>query len=391
MDNAQPVTRCQSCGSRALIERLDLGKSPVAERYTTDAPVYPLTLLECDECGLVQLSVIVPQEELFRADHTYASGNSQALVRHFATLAERVYPHTQPEDLVVDIGCNDGTFLAGLRMVDGVHRRSGRLRLVGVDPTNQVLKVEENYIGTGVQAFFSAAVARRLVETYGRAQVVVSTNVLAHVPDVHDFLTGVRLLLADDGVYVTENHSLDSITKGGQVDTIYHEHQRYYTPASLAHLLYRNDLSVQEIETIPTHGGSFRTWVRRMPESSYLAVRTDQKLAQLNQLVRECADQGQVWGVSASTRATPLLHAGKLAHYISAVAEVPGSDKIGMVMPGTEIPIVDEKLLIEQQPPYALLFCWHIADVVVRSLREQGYKGIFIVPLPYARLESPVG
>jgi hypothetical protein len=367
------VTACQICGSTDLTVILDMGDQPLAERF--DHPkTCPLALQQCGECTLVQLTWAVDQREVFPLDHPYTSGSTRALLEHFIGLAARVVRYLEPGDVICDIGANDGTFL-------GVVRHD--VRKVAVEPTNQARKCAGNGIYTR-QEFFTAATVTGIQAMHGPAKVITATNVLAHVPDPHGFCKGVADLLAHDGVFVTENHDVASILEGLQADTVYHEHQRYFSVTSLARLLGAHGLTITGVERIPTHGGSFRVFARR--QRTDLAQRARVAAARLNRMLAGIVeDGGHVYGVGAATRATPLIHYAKIAPYITAVAEVPGSEKIGCHMPGTAIPVVDEALLVENQPEYALLFCWHVADSVVPALRKLGYKGRFLVPLPEPR------
>lgn len=378
-----PVTSCGTCGDSRLREILDLGDQPLAERETGTR--YPLALLECAQCGLVQLSYEVDRAEVFPPGHPYATGNTRALRDHFRKLAARIAADLEPDDLVVDIGASDGTFLAMVRQ-DRV-RKDG-----SVLSAPRVLAIEPTATGTagcrarGIpveQEFFTAATARGIVSALGRARVVTASNVLAHVSDQHDFMTGVGELLAPGGTFITENHDVFEVISGLQIDTVYHEHLRYYSPATLGYLLSLHGFMIARMESVETHGGSFRTWAVQ-PEPD-LQARAGRARAQLCRLVEAAAADGKVYGVGAATRATPLIHFAGLGRWLDRIVEVPGSAKIGTMMPGTQIPVVDERELIEAQPPTALLLAWHIADDLVPKLRAAGYLGKFIVPLPFAR------
>lgn len=363
------VTSCGICGCSFLREILNLGDQPVAERFDQDAR-YPLRLLECRECHLVQLSYIVPQAELFPRDHPYASGNSRALREHFGRLAASLEEGLGHDDLVIDIGANDGTLLASY----------APRRKIGIEPTDQALKCRAKGILT-YQEFFTASLAKEIARLHGTAKVITATNVLAHVPFPHDFMIGVAILLADDGVFVTENHDLASVTNGLQIDTVYHEHLRYYSVTSLSRLLAMNGLEVISSARIGTHGGSFRVLAGKRHQD--LQARAADAGMRLNDMVAELSQGGEViYGIGAATRAVPLIHFAALAPYITCVCEVTGSEKIGLCMPGTAVPVVDEKRLIEDQPGYALLFSWHLAGDIIPKLRQAGYRGKFIVPLP---------
>jgi hypothetical protein len=191
--------------------------------------------------------------------------------------------------------------------------------------------------------------------------------VMAHVSDVHGFLAGVEHVLAERGTFITENHDFASVVNGLQLDTVYHEHELYYTPATLGRLLEQHRLTTSRFETLDTHGGSFRTWaVRTRPD---LQDRADTARDQLRRLTEAAARYGPVYGVGAATRATPLIHWAGLDQWVTKVCEVPGHPKIGTVMPGTAMAVVDEK---------------DVAADVVPKLRAAGYEGKFIVPLPRA-------
>lgn len=368
------ITACGLCGSGNLSLLLDMGDQPLSERHG-DPRRYPLRLIECGKCGLVQLDHIVDQREVFPPGHPYATGDTGTLRRHFARLAHDLTPLLSPGDLVVDIGCNDGTLLAEF---------GGAFRRAGVEPTDQAAKMAGKDISV-CREFFSAHVAEVLRAWLGPAKLVTACNVFAHVPDPHDFAEGVWTLLGGDGVLVTENHDVASILDGLQIDTIYHEHARYYSVATLSRLLALHGLTVTRAEPIATHGGSFRAYARKARTD--LAERARTALSDLGGLLAGITEAGAlVYGIGAATRATPLIHAAGIARYITCVCEVSSSAKIGLTMPGTSIPVVDESRLIEDQPAYALLFSWHIASSIAPKLRAMGYTGKFILPLPEPRI-----
>ena len=356
-----------------------MGSQPLPERHGADER-YPLVLLECRACTLIQLSYMPPQREVFPPGHTYSSGNTAALREHFASLAIEVGKIAGPGQLVVDIGCNDGTLL------EAVRREVPDMQVAGVEPTGQADKAAAKGIEV-CQEFFGADVARGLRERYGPAKVVTACNVLAHVPGPRDFMAGVTRLLADDGVFITENHDVNAILDGLQVDTVYHEHLRYYSVTSLSRLLGMHGLVIADVEKIGTHGGSFRVCARRQ-RTGDLRQRAEGAATALRALLERAATQGPVYGIGAATRAAPLIHYAGIADYLSCVCEVPGSDKIGLTMPGTGIPIVDEAKLIADQPPNALLFAWPWAESILPALRRKGYQGAVIVPLPEPKVIS---
>jgi hypothetical protein len=378
---ARLLDQCGLCGSTNLQPVLSLGSSPptcammpVDSRQAT-VEHHPLELLQCRDCTLVQLSVIVDPEVVFPPSYPYSSGNSRALHDNFEDLAQQAtdWAKLTENDLIVDVGANDGTLL----------RKFSGCRTVGVEPTGQAQRIE----GPAYEAFFDEYVAADIVAEHGRAKVVTACNVLAHVADIGTVMRGIGLLLADDGVLIAENHDLASVVDGGQWDTIYHEHLRFYSPHSFNELLARFGFGVQAWRSVPTHGGSFRMVAKRGPGCDPTARRCYdfEALARSARNARDWIRHGAdgIYGIGATARATTIInYCGLDVEDIECVCEVSGSDKIGHYIPGTRIPIVDEARLFDQQPSRAMLFSWHLADVIVPKLHERGYHGEIILPLP---------
>ena len=370
----QRVVFCLGClHGECLVPVLDLGWQPLAER--DDGHRYPLGLQQCDRCGLVQATWEVPRARVFPDDHPYVTGSTTALREHFAGLATETERLLGDGDLIIDIGANDGTFL------EAVRRLKPRARLLAVEPTRAGKLARAKGIPVE-QGSWSQKRAWDIVKTLGRAAVITASNVMAHVSDIHQFLDGVVLALDDGGTFICENHDFASVDSGLQIDTVYHEHLMYYTPATLGRLLEQHGFMITRTENIAAHGGSFRMYAARRPPD--LQGRADTARDQLCRLLETASKDGPVYGVGAATRATGLIHYADLQKWLTMVVEVPGHPKIGTTIPGTMIPVADEKALIEAQPPHALLFCWHVADSVVPKLRAAGYEGRFIVPLPKA-------
>lgn len=387
--SARLVTACDLCGSKALRTVLSLGSSPptcnmvpVGEPQATEEH-HPLDLLFCDDCGLAQLSVVVEPRLVFPPGYPYQSGNSRALHDNFAELAGQVTKRVQgfvKDDLVVDIGANDGTLLSKFQ----------GCRTIGVEPTRQVERIKAT---DAYRAFFDERLARRIVEDHGHAKVVTACNVLAHVEDIHDVMAGIDVLLADDGLLVAENHDLQAVV-GGQWDTVYHEHLRFYDPHSFGRLLQFHGLGAVAWQPIGTHGGSVRAFAVRgarpvvVPRRVYDFKALAQDAWWARTSIRAATAGGGVYGIGATARATTIInYCGLDVEDVECVCEVAGSDKIGHYIPGTRIPVVDEAQLLQDQPDRAVLFSWHLADRIVPKLRERGYRGEIIVPIQNDRLE----
>ena len=399
------VERCQVSGSTDLRSILFIGflppvntMAPIGTR-PNEQPAYPAELLYCPESRLVQLGLIVDPAVLFPPHYAYTSGTTRILRENFAELYDevmRLYPIAK-DDLAVDVGSNDGTLLSNFH-------KAGH-RVCGVEPTDTYkLAVAQGM--PAINAFFGPAAAAQVVKAHGRAKIVTATNVFAHIENVHEIVESIVSMLDEDGIFISESHYLLPLIETLQYDTIYHEHLRYYALQSLKYLLEMHGLEIIHAKRIPTHGGSIRVYAARKGQrpvqgsvSALLAVedreltwdrfmdfrrRVSQSKLDLMALLKDIRGRGQkVYGVGAPSRASTLVnYVGLDDSIIDCVLEIQGSYKIGKMMPGTLIPVLEEGKLFSDQPEYALLFSWHIADELIPKLRQRGYKGRFIVPLP---------
>jgi hypothetical protein len=254
-------------------------------------------------------------------------------------------------------------------------------------------------------------VARKVRAEHGPAKMVTCANCFAHMEDVHAILEGIIGMLADDGLFVSESHYLIGLLDTLQYDTVYHEHLRYYSLRSLKNLLEMHGLEVVHAVRIPTHGGSIRVYAARKGsrpveksvadilgkeptgeamEKRLMQFAHDVTLSKLKllKILSDVKESGaRIYGVSAPSRASTLVsYVGLDGGMIDYVGEIKGSLKIGKYMPGTLIPVVDEGRIFEDQPEYALILSWHIAEELMPKLKARGYGGKFIVPLPEPRV-----
>ena len=399
------VERCQVCDAPGLESVLFLGYLPPVNQMRTigarphEQPAYPAELLYCLKCHLAQIGLVVDPAILFPPDYPYTSGTTRILRENFAELYTEcagMFP-LKPTDLAVDIGSNDGTLLSNF--VKGGHR------VHGIEPSDVGKLAIQRGIPTTI-SFFSRPLAARTAAAQGRARVVTATNVFAHIENIHEIVGGVLELLADDGLFITESHYLMGLLETLQYDTIYHEHLRYYSLTSLSYLLERHGLEVVHARRIPTHGGSIRVYAARKgaipPRASVAEIlaaerpllglepmRAFRRRAMLSKLklhallagIREAGHR--IHGIGAPSRASMLInYAGLDDGILDCVLEVAGSLKVGKYMPGTLIPVVEEARLFTDQPEYAMLLSWHIADELIPKLKEKGFRGRYIVPLP---------
>jgi hypothetical protein len=405
------VKKCQVCGSPNLERVLFLGylppvntMNPIDERPHEQLS-YPAQLLYCTNCSLVQLGLIVDPKIIFPKSYPYTSSTTKILRENFAELYREctTIVKLSRDDLVVDIGSNDGNLLSNFK--DG-HR------VLGITPEEIGKLAIERGIPTIID-YFNRSVMEKVRAEHGKAKIITATNVFAHMENINEVTRDVIELLKDDGVFITESHYLLPLIKTLQYDTVYHEHLRYYSLHSLKFLLESHGLEVVHAKQIPTHGGSIRVYAAR--KGAYRVRKSVAKLLQkekpvvtepknllefkknvvisklkLHSLLFRIKKEGKrIYGVGAPSRASTLINYVSIDDGIlDSVVEVKGSHKVGKYIPGTLIPVVDESRLFEDQPEYAMLLSWHIADELMPKLREKGFKGKFIIPLPKPRIED---
>jgi hypothetical protein len=404
-----PVEQCQICGSEKLDAVLSLGYMPPVNQMVPigqvprQQPWFPTDLLHCRACDLVQLGLAVDPVIIFPPEYPYTSGTTKLLRDNFAELQREssAMLGLTEKDLVVDIGSNDGTLISNFQ-------KAGN-RILGIEPTDVGDIANARGIPT-IKRYFGKATAEEVLASHGPAKLITAANCFAHIEDVHAIVEGIVAMLADDGVFISESHYLIGLLDTLQYDTVYHEHLRYYSVASLKHLLEMHGLEVFHARPIPSHGGSIRVYAGRKgahkveasvqktldgePTGDAMAKRLQEfkhdvllsKLRLLSMLRDLKEKNARVVGISAPSRASTLFnYVGLDDGIIDYVCEIPGSLKIGKCMPGTAIPVVDETKLFEDQPECAIIFSWHIADELAPKLRAKGYKGQLISPLPVPR------
>lgn len=411
MKNYGPVGECQICQSTELRSVLFLGYLPPVNAMRPinslldQEPWFPAEMLYCSKCHLVQLGYAVNPKVLFPPEYPYTSGTTKILRENFADLYREVRERIQisAEDLIVDIGSNDGTLLSNFKQ--------GGHRVAGIEPSLTAKLAEERGIPT-VMTFFGKEAVGKVRREYGKARIVTATNVFAHIQNVSKVLNHIEGLLDAKGVFISESHYLRDLIETLQYDTIYHEHLRYYSLTSLKYLLEAHGFRIFFVKRIPTHGGSIRVYASKSGEYPIAAV-VDQTLKdeiaaglnsdawinefrervvrsklELYELLDQIKREGKrLYGISAPSRASTLInYVGLDDGILDCVLEVQGSKKIGKYIPGTRIPVVEESKLYADQPPLVLLLSWHIASELCYNLKRRGYRGDFIVPLPKPRI-----
>ncbi|MFL6863201.1 MAG: methyltransferase domain-containing protein [Allosphingosinicella sp.] len=398
---------CQGCGAALTRSLVDLGRQPLANALVAPGtpapdPAYPLHARVCDRCRLVQVEPVVPRHALFAADYPYFSSFSESWLAHCDALAGALTARLGlgPGSNVVEIGSNDGALLSCFR--------ARGVPAWGVEPSAGVAEAARARGLRTEIAFFGEAAARRLAGE-GRADLIVATNVLAHVPDINDFLAGVRTLLAPEGLFAVEFPHLLNLIRETQFDTIYHEHFTYLSLLALRTALERNGLALVDAERQPTHGGSLRVLAGRSgtPSARAVSLIAEEVAAGLDQpsgyagfaervetvrrgladFLAAARERGEsVAGYGAAAKGNTLLnHVGASAADIAFVVDR-NPAKQGKLLPGSRIPVHPVSHLLKERPDHVLILPWNLSREIVGQLPEVAkWGGRFVTAIPEIR------
>lgn len=410
---SRPIQQCRGCGSWSNQPFVDLGVSPLANAYLSREQLnslekfYPLRAFVCKDCFLVQLEQFSSREELF-SQYAYFSSYAQSWLKHASD-----YVHMMIERFgfnqthqVVEIASNDGYLLQ-------YFRESG-IPVLGVEPAlNVAREAQKKNIPTVIE-FFGVGVAQELVDRGTGADLLIGNNVLAHVPDLNDFVEGLKIVLKPDGILTMEFPHLLQLMDQNQFDTIYHEHFFYYSLLAVEHIFASHELTIFDVEELPSHGGSLRIYVRhegiRQPEITERVkhLRKKELLAQLDKLetykafwdkvkatkrqllklLIEIKTEGKsVVGYGAPAKGNTLLNfCGIGSDFVDYTVDR-SPHKQGLFLPGTRIPILHTDEIAQTRPDYLFILPWNLKEEIMEQMslvREWG--GRFLVPIPEARV-----
>ena len=389
--------KCRGCGGQSLGEVIDLGLMPLVNnlpKHPDDPyPRWPLKVVFCRECSLAQLTNAPPPQEMFD-EYLYFSSQSQTMLEHAGRLVNRF---VNPGQRVLEIASNDGYLLKQARDSGAV--------VLGVDPAHNIAAFANEQGVPTLAEYFSAALADQIVSTWEHADVIFANNVLAHVPDPNEIAAGIKIALARGGIAHIEVPYLVRMIELGAFDTIYHEHQSYFSLTALKPMFNRHGLRMIAVELVDVHGGSLHVQMahdgdesradQMIEEEQRLGVHDDffyrdfaQRVWRLrDELVNTIAPFTTVVGYGAAAKGVVLLNAfGLDVSRIPWIADV-SPHKQGRHVPGTRQPIVSPDELIRQQPDAALLLPWNIkGEVVRRNSLYLNQGGCFIVPIPEVQI-----
>jgi SAM-dependent methyltransferase len=407
---------CRLCGAGLTHSLVDLGKSPLCETFL-DArqidmmePFFPLHVLVCDSCWLVQLKEYVAADGIFTDHYPYYSSFSTSWVAHAKAYCEMITKRRSltKDHFVVEIACNDGYLLQHFPPL-------GVTNILGVEPTANTAEVAA---GKGIPVavdFFGVGLAKRIEAKNGKADLILGNNVLAHVPDLNDFVGGVKALMKQGGIATFEFPHLQNLIEQNQFDTIYHEHFCYFSAIAIDALAKRHELVFFDVEEIPTHGGSLRVSLAHEGEEEvsqnvrdliareealgyktvalYSAYEEQVKATKRKLLafLIEAKNAGKsVVGYGAPGKGNTLLnYCGIGADFIDFTVDR-NPHKHGRYTPGTHIPVLPVEALDAAKPDYVLILPWNLRKEIVAQMAHIGqWGGKFVVPIPEATIIDP--
>lgn len=406
---ANTISACRSCGHADLQPILSLGKTPLANALLTEAQLsepeetYPLDLVFCPRCTLVQITETVPPEKLFR-EYLYLSSFSETLLQHAEAIAKHLTKtrRLNQDSFVVEVASNDGYLLQ--------YYKRGGVPVLGIEPARNIAKIATERGIRTVCDFFDETVAQRLRDEAGRADVIHAHNVLAHVSDLNGFVRALSRLMKDDGLIVIEVPYVKDLIDGCEFDTIYHEHLSYFSLTALDALFAQNQLAIQNVERLAIHGGTLRIYAANTaePRSSVAAMLAEEARSGVNRidfyrdfgarveavrrelvdLLRRLKSEGKrIAAYGASAKGSTLLNYFQLGADVLEFVVDRSTVKQGYYTPGTHLPIYAPEKLLAEMPDYVLLLTWNFASEILAQQSEYRARGgRFVVPIPSVRV-----
>jgi SAM-dependent methyltransferase len=406
---------CRFCRAPLTVTFADLGMSPIsndfipAEQAGAMEPFYPLHARVCSQCFLVQLDDITRSESMFSNNYAYFSSYSDTWLAHARDYAAKMIAAERlgSDSLVVEIASNDGYLLQ--------YFKSAEVPVLGVEPTANTARVAfENHGIVSENAFFGHMAALALRERGIRADLIAANNVLAHVPDINDFVSGYPIILKPSGVATVEFPHLLNLIEQGQFDTIYHEHYSYLSCGTVSRIFATHGMRVYHVEELSTHGGSLRLFIchdeaDRRPSSPTVAAMLERERAaglceektyrrfgetivqvkcDLLAFLIEARREGKtVVGYGAPAKGNTLLNYCGIKPDLVRFTVDRSPHKVGRMLPGSRIPILPVDAIREARPDYVLILPWNLRQEIMAQMADiAAWGGRFVTAIPTLQL-----
>lgn len=402
--------KCRHCGTELTLPLIDLGSAPPSNAYLTEKTLkapekwYPLSVLVCQKCWLVQTEDYAGAEELFDAEYAYFSSFSTSWLQHAKQYVDEVVARfsLDANSHVVEVAANDGYLLQ--------YVKDKGIPCLGIEPTASTAAAARAKGIEIAEEFFGVEYAKQLVEQGRAADLTAANNVLAHVPDINDFVAGFAVLLKPQGIATFEFPHLMQMIQNNQFDTVYHEHFSYLSLTAVKQIFEHNGLNIFDVQELPTHGGSLRVFAQRKDTGKQLLnAAIDElldkenvagiKLPELYQdfqqrannikydltaFLIEAKQQGKkVMAYGAAAKGNTLLnYAGIRVDLLPCVVDLNPAKK-GKFLPGSRVPVVDESAIKDRKPDYIVILPWNLREEVKAQLsyvREWDCKFVTAVP-----------
>jgi SAM-dependent methyltransferase len=406
---------CRFCGSKLEHIFVDLGVSPLVQSFLSSEqlnqmePFYPLQVFVCGKCFLVQLHEFVAPENIF-SDYLYFASYSDSWLAHAKRYTDEMvkrFPISEAS-LVIEIASNDGYLLQYFAEKD--------IPVLGIEPAANVAHVAAQRGISSIVKFFSSDTARELVAAGKHADLLLGNNVLAHVPDINDFVEGMKILLEPQGVITMEFPHLMQLMEQNQFDTIYHEHFSYFSFLTVEKIFAAHGLVLFDVEELPTHGGSLRIFARHAEDSTkrvgprvtelrareesagYARLETYSRFAEqvketkrklLEFLIKAKRNGKKIAAYGAAAKGNTLLNYCAIRTDFLDYTVDRSPYKQGMFLPGTRIPVYSPDQIRRTRPDYLLILPWNLKDEIIQQnayIRDWG--GQFVVPIPEVTVYS---
>ncbi len=387
LDSDRGRNFCRACNANNVIEVLDLGNLPIAnELPKTNQEIidlFPLCFSICNNCGLGQVGEPVSRERLF-SDYRYLSSISATWLSHAQNFAQNTVEALEltSRDLVIEIASNDGYLLQYFRKYG--------IKVLGVEPAKNIAQMANLSGIETISEFFGIDTAKEIRNSLCTPKLIIANNVAAHVPNLRDFFGGLEILVGDQTLVSIENPSILNLLNENQFDTIYHEHYSYLSAFAIRKLGAEFNLNLFKVDSISTHGGSNRYWLKRgeltelermdldtfintelssglmdMLAWSKFSSNVTSSLENLREWIETCTQGGRrVFGFTAAAKASTILNAAKITQdYISGIADS-SPEKIGRILPSLGVPIISIEDLKREKPTDILIFAWNISHEI---------------------------